>query len=39
MNNTGYENQEDDCGTFLGYPSSKSTTYFTVDDYEVYEVE
>ena len=37
--NASYENKGDDCGTFIGYPSSTSDTYFTVDDYEVYEVE
>ena len=36
---TGYESKGDDCGTFIGYESSKDKTYFYVDDYEVYEVE
>jgi len=39
MEDTGYENNEDDCGTFIGYKSSKDKTNFIVDDYEVYEVE
>ena len=39
MYNTGYSNKRNDCGTFIGYPSSKSLTYFYVDDYEIYEVE
>jgi len=36
---TAYESNGDDCGTFIGYPSSTIKTYFTIDDYEVYEVE
>ncbi len=34
-----YESNEDDCGTFVGYLSSKESVEFKIANWEVYEVE
>jgi hypothetical protein len=38
MEGTEYESNGDDCGTFLGYESSKKTVEFLVENYEVYKM-